>query len=420
MRAGRPWKWTRSPASRIQRASDSFSGKRSRIARSVRVDVGGVAGQGRPAERAPALAEQRPDVGGHEAGEGERPLVAGESGLAADGVAVVEDLGARVLEADHRLDVPGHGLAGPLGELGRLLGGVVGHVGEVDADRQVGQRVVRGGLVGDDVDGRLHGEQLRDQFGGVAEHADGQRPARVAGLGGQPQRVVERVGPDVEVAVLDPALDGARVAVDADHHAAVHGDGERLGAAHAAEPGGEGDGAGERAAEVLLADRGERLVRALEDALGADVDPRTGGHLAVHGQAERFEAAELLPGGPVADQVGVGDQHPRGPLVGLHDADRAAGLDEHRLVLLEPAQGADHGVEGVPVAGGLAGAPVHDEFVGVLGHLGVEVVLEHAQRRFLLPSLSAQFRTARRADRPRSRHRASLLVMAKSIHILTI
>jgi hypothetical protein len=98
--------------------------------------------------------------------------------------------------------------------------------------------------------------------------------------------------------------------------------------------------------------------------------------------------------------------------VGLHDADRPAGLHEHGLVLLQAAQGAHHGVEGVPVAGGLAAAPVDDELVGVLGDLGVEVVLQHPQRRFLLPSLSAQLRAARRADRPRSRHRASLLVVA--------
>ena len=33
--AGRPWNWTRSPAIRIQRASCSFLGKSSRMARSV-------------------------------------------------------------------------------------------------------------------------------------------------------------------------------------------------------------------------------------------------------------------------------------------------------------------------------------------------------------------------------------------------
>ena len=242
------------------------------------------------------------------------------------------------------------------------------------------------------------GEHARQQFGGVAEEADGERAAGVAGLDGELEGVLQGVGPHVQVPVLDAALDGARVDVDADRDAVVHGDGERLGAAHAAEAGGEGDGPGEGAVELLGGDGGERLVGALEDALGADVDPRAGRHLPVHGEAEGLQAAELLPVRPVADQVGVGDEDARRPLVGLHDADRSAGLDEHRLVLLERPQRTDHGVEGAPVAGGLAGAAVDDELVGVLGDLGVEVVLQHPQGGFLLPSQGAQFRTARCSD----------------------
>ncbi len=190
--------------------------------------------------------------------------------------------------------------------------------------------------------------------------------------------------------MLDPAGDPGRVAVDADRHAAVHGDGQRLGAAHAAEAGGEGDGAFQRPVEALVGDGGEGLVGALEDALGADVDPGPGGHLPVHGEPEALQAAELLPVGPVADQVGVGDQHPRRPLVRLHDADRPAGLDQHGLVLLEALQRAHHGVEGAPVARGLAGAAVDDQLRGVLGHLGVEVVHEHPQGGLLLPPLRGQ------------------------------
>ena len=71
-------------------------------------DVLGVTGEGNPAERAEALAEQRADVGRDEAGEFEGAVIAALAGLVADGVAVVEDLGAGVLELDHGLDVPGH------------------------------------------------------------------------------------------------------------------------------------------------------------------------------------------------------------------------------------------------------------------------------------------------------------------------
>ena len=94
-----------------------------------------------------------------------------------------------------------------------------------------------------------------------------------------------------------------------------------------------------RAAEALGGHRRERLVGALQDALGADVDPRAGGHLAVHGQAERLQPAELRPGGPVADQVGVGDQYPGRPLVGPEHADRPARLHQHRLVVGERGAG---------------------------------------------------------------------------------
>lgn len=188
-------------------------------------------------------------------------------GLAADGVAVVEDLGAGVHEADHGLDVPGHRLAGPGRETGRVLRRVRRHVVEVHPDRQVRQRVVGRRLVGDDVDGGALGEHARQQFRRVAEEADGERAAGVAGLDGELEGVLQAVGPHVEVAVLDAAFDGARVDVDTDRDAVVHRHGERLGAAHAAEAGGQGDGAGERAAELLRGDGGEGLVGALEDAL---------------------------------------------------------------------------------------------------------------------------------------------------------
>ena len=64
----------------------------------------------------------------------------------------------------------------------------------------------------------------------------------------------------------------------------------------------------------------------------ADVDPRAGGHLAVHRQPEVLEPAELVPRRPFGHEVRVGDQHARRPLVRAEDADRLARLDEQRLV----------------------------------------------------------------------------------------
>src|SRR5438477_4117346 len=45
-----------------------------------------------------------------------------------------------------------------------------------------------------------------------------------------------------------------------------------------------------------------------------------------------------------------------------------------------------------------AGAAVDDEAVGILGHVGVEVVHEHAQGGFLNPALAGALRPARGAD----------------------
>ncbi len=93
----------------------------------------------------------------------------------------------------------------------------------------------------------------------------------------------------------------------------------------------------ERAVVVLAGGLGEGLIRALDDALRADVDPRACGHLAVHGEAERFQAAELVPVGPVGHEIRVGDQHTRRAGMRAEDADGLAGLHEQRLVAFEDA-----------------------------------------------------------------------------------
>ena len=156
------------------------------------------------------------------------------------------------------------------------------------------------GLVGDDVDRPRRGAAAR----GTPRRSC--RPRRPTRPGDRPwpqgllDRGVEVVGDLVEVAVLDPALQPGPVDVDDQADAVVEGDGQRLRAAHPAAAAGQGQRAGQGAAEPLLGDGGEGLVRALDDALGADVDPRPGGHLAVHGQPELLQPAELRPVGPVA------------------------------------------------------------------------------------------------------------------------
>ena len=213
------------------------------------------------------------------------------------------------------------------------------------------------------------------------------------------QRLGRIVGQPVDVADLEATAGARLVDLDDDGDAVVHRHRQRLGAAHPAETGRQGHGPAQRPAEVLAGGLGERLVGALQDPLGPDVDPRPGGHLAVHHQAAPLELAEVLPGRPLADEVRVGDEDARRPRMGPQDADRLARLDEQRLVAVELAQLADDRVEGGPGPGGAPGPAVDDEVVGVLGDLRIEVVHEHPERGFLLPAAAGQLAAARGADR---------------------
>ena len=130
----------------------------------------------------------------------------------------------------------------------------------------------------------------------------------------------------------------------------------------------------------------------------ADIDPRTGGHLAVHGETLLIQFVEMIPGRPVRHEVGVGDQHARRILVGAKDADRLAGLHHQRLVFVEIAQRCDDLVEIGPGAGGAADAAVNHQFVRVLGHFRIEIVHQHAKRRFGHPGFCGEFSAAGGAD----------------------
>ena len=292
------------------------------------------------------------------------------------------------MKLQHGAHVLGHGA---LGRLLHALGIGPAPVLPVAERPALGQiavdGIVRRGLVGHHVGPHAAPHQLGKDLGRVAEQADRQRlllPARLLDHG---QRLVERLGLRVEIARLQPHLDAARLALDRQHRGARHHGRQRLRAAHAAEARGENPLAGEAAAVVAPPHLHERLVGALHDALAADVDPRAGRHLAVHHQALAIELVEVRQRRPVRHDVGVGDQHARRVGVRAEHADRLARLHQQRLVAVELAQGCDDAVEALPVARGAADAAVDDELARLLGHFGIEVVHEHAQRRFGQPAL---------------------------------
>ena len=77
----------------------------------------------------------------------------------------------------------------------------------------------------------------------------------------------------IEIAGGEAFFDRAFLDLDRDAMGTRHDCGERLCAAHPAEPGGEDPLARQVTAIMLAAHFGEGLERALDDALGADVDP---------------------------------------------------------------------------------------------------------------------------------------------------
>ena len=101
---------------------------------------------------------------------------------------------------------------------------------------------------------------------------------------------------------------------------------------------------------------------------------------------------------PMRHQVRVRDQHARRVRVGAKYADRLSRLHAQRLVRLERGECRDDAIEAFPVARGAADAAIHHELVGLLGHLRIEIVHEHPQRRLGQPALGRQIRAARRPD----------------------
>ena len=199
------------------------------------------------------------------------------------------------------------------------------------------------------------------------------------------ERLVQRAGLAIAVPGGHTFIYARLVHLDAEQDGAVHRRGQGLGAAHAAQAGGDHQPSAQRTAKVLSCDRAKRLVCALDNSLRADVDPRAGGHLPVHHQPSAFERAEVLPGAlqrPTrllfaistrgADSCAC-ETRPRGfPLC----------IKQGLVVLQEGAQRCDDRVqECLPAPCRPPRSAVDHQVIGAFGDLWIQVVHEHAQRR---------------------------------------
>ena len=257
---------------------------------------------------------------------------------------------------------------------------------------------MRAGLVGEHVGADAALEELGQDLGGVAEQPDRHGLPRCAGALDDLERLVDALGAVIDVTRAQAHVDARTLALDREARRAGHHGGQRLRATHAAEARGQQPAPGETAGVMLPTHLDERLVRSLHDALRADVDPRARGHLAVHHEPLAVELVEMLPGAPARHEIGVCEQDAWGVRMRFEHADGFAGLDQQSLVGLESPERRDDRIVALPVARGAPDAAVHHELLGAFGHRRIEVVHEHAQRRFGEPALGGKGGSMRRAD----------------------
>ena len=259
--------------------------------------------------------------------------------------------------------------------------------------------IVRRCLIGDDVGDRAAFDHRRKDLGGVSDEADRERATFAFRFFRPAQGFVEGVRHAVAVAFVDFAGHAVRAYLDVDHHAFVHRDGHRLSSAHAAEPRREYELAREGGhAKVLLRERQVGLIRALEDPLGADVDPRAGGHLAVHHEPLAVVFVELRLGCPLRHEVRGGDEYARRVLMRLRDVHGASRLHAERLVRAQMVEAGDDFSILVPIARGAPAAAVDDQSLPIDGVGGIEVVHQEPLRRLRIPRARDLVRSSGRVD----------------------
>ncbi|OPZ61604.1 MAG: hypothetical protein BWY86_00719 [Candidatus Aminicenantes bacterium ADurb.Bin508] len=363
------------------------------------VDVLRIPGQGGPAERPLPFAEEGADVEGDEAfhfeGVGDPVL----QGLAADVVAVVEGDGPGLLKLHHSLHVPSHGVVGTADVLLGVLFPEPQGFGVAHPARDIAVELIMGrGLIGNDFGDDPSAQKLGKDLRSVPQQTDGESPSLPLGLFGHAEGLVQTLRGGVQVGGVKTFLDPFRIDFHNDGDPFVHGNRQGLGPSHSPEPRRQRESSLEGPPVVLLTHGGEGFVGPLKNPLRTDVDPGTGGHLTVHGQAEGFQTTELIPLGPLGNEEGVGDQDPRGVGMGLKDSHRFAGLDKEGFIVLQLPQRFDDLMVRLPVSGGLSCSSVDNQLLRLFRDLGIKVVHEHPQGRLGEPATATEFLPSRGFD----------------------
>ncbi len=238
-----------------------------------------------------------------------------------------------------------------------------------------------GGLVREEIDLDAVGHDVFQQIHNIPVIGDGHRLFVLDRLEGQPRDLFQ-VGGDFP----DPALPGAGLDPGGIHfcdngHRPADFSGLGLGPAHPSEAGGDE----KPAFQVLMrfqsqfqtAGIEQGVVGSVHDPLGADVHPAARCHLPVAGHSHLGSGLPVLLIVILSDEQPIGDDHPWTVRTGTKQSQGMAGLHHQGLVLGQDLEISLDQTILHPVLADPAGFPVGHQFIGIQGHIEIQVVVDH-------------------------------------------
>ena len=314
-----------------------------------------------------------------------------------EGIPIIEEIGSlvyagfdeRILTAQALIDQGDEFLPVP-GQHGRALG-------KGQALRAVAPVVDRmaGGLVAHEVHLDIMAHHIFQQIHDIAVIGDGNRRfGRQMLLGGSKDLL------QVLIALLDPALlqaglDAGGIHLRDDAHRA--GNLRRLGlcTAHAAQARAHEQMARQVAvvgnAQMHPACVQQGIIGSMHDALGPDVHPAAGGHLAVVGHTHFLRDLPVLLVVEHAHHEPVGKDDPGSLRLRREKPQRMAGFQYQRLLVGHHLQVFLDEPVLQPVMADTARLPIGHQLVGIEPHLKIQIVLDHDLEGLALQAVSLVF-----------------------------
>ena len=247
-------------------------------------------------------------------------------------------------------------------------------------------RGMAGGLIREQLYRHLMVNRILKQVHDIAVVGDGKRLLPGQRFPGQGEGFGKIVRGPADPALIEPGLNTRPVHLGDEAHAAGDLDRFWLGAAHPAKPGGDKKMAPEVSvfgnAELQAAGVEQGVEGAVDDPLRPDIHPSPGGHLAVIGHAHlggNFPVALVVE---KTHHEPVGDNRPGSTGVRGKEAQGMTRDNHESLLLGERLQVFFDQAVLQPVLADAAGFTVGDQFIGVQGHLEIEIVVDHELKGF--------------------------------------